>query len=159
RISPNQAFCGDLKRCQAFYSTLIARVRSLPGGGGAALENALPLNGRVAFIAARFEGSEDLGHQHEPRRFDSVIKTEHFSVMQSPLLKGRGCVDSDSAPGAEPVALITASTAKKYLPGEDPIGKHVKAAWQKQWRRVVGVVPDVHQDSLARTLPAWINGA
>ena len=60
-----------------------------------------------------------------------------------------------------PVALITDSTARKFWPGEDPIGKHVKAAWEtdKEWRRVVGVVADVREDSLARTLPAWIKGA
>ena len=159
RITPNVAFCSEFERCRSFYSALIDRVRSFPGVRGAALVNVLPLNGRISFIAARFEGSEDIGDQPEPLIFDTVVTPEYLSVMQIPLLQGRGFVDSDSAPDAEPVALITASTAKRSLPGQDPIGKHVKAAWEKQWRRVVGVVPDVHQDSLARTLPTWINGA
>ena len=160
RVTPNEAFCDEFRRCQSFYSALLDRVRSLPGVRGAALVNALPLNGRVAFIAARFEGyPEDLGNQTEPLLFDSVITPNYLSVMQIPLLQGRGFADSDTAPDAEPVALITASTARKYWPGEDPIGKHVRAAWQKQWRRVVGVVADVHEDNLSRPLPVWINGA
>src|SRR5262249_4835787 len=79
--------------------------------------------------------------------------------MQIPLLEGRGFVESDTARDAEPVALITASTARKYWPGVDPIGKHVGPIWEKQWRRVVGVVADVHEDSLSSTLPSWITGA
>ena len=120
--------------------------------------NALPLNGRVAFIAARFEGYPE-NPETEPLLFDSVITPDYLSVMQIPLLQGRVFVDSDMAPDAEPVALITASTARKYWPGQDPIGRHLRAGWQKQWRRVIGVVADVHEDSLSRTLPVWITGA
>jgi putative ABC transport system permease protein len=55
--------------------------------------------------------------------------------------------------------LITLSTARKYWPGQDVLGKHVKPDWETQWRRIVGVVADVHEDSLSRTLPTWIDGA
>jgi len=160
RVSPNQAFCDNFERCQSFYNTLIDRVRALSGVRDAALVNALPLNGRVAFIASRFEGHpEQIGDQPEPILFDSVITPDYLKVMQIPLLEGRGFVESDTAQDAEPVALITASTARKYWPGVDPIGKHVGPIWEKQWRRVVGVVADVHEDSLSSTLPSWITGA
>jgi putative ABC transport system permease protein len=158
RITPNQAFCDDFSRCQAFYRTLVERVRALPGIREAALVNALPLNGRVAFIAADFEDREKFG-QGAPLLFDSVITPEYTSLMQIPLIQGRGFTDSDTAANAEPVVVITASTARKFWPGQDPIGKHLKPAWVKEWRRVVGVVPDVHEASLASNLPDWIAGA
>lgn len=162
RISPNESFCDDFSRCQSFYNALLDRVRALPGVRGAALVSALPLNGRVSFIAARFEGyAPNPGNELEPLLFDSVVTPDYLSVMQIPLLKGRGLMQSDSAPNAEPVALMTESTARKFWPGQEAIGKHVKAAWEtdKEWRRVVGVVADVREDSLARTLPTWIKGA
>jgi putative ABC transport system permease protein len=160
RVAPDQSFCDDFSRCQSFYSTLVDRMRALPGVHGAALVNALPLNGRVGFIAANFEGHpENRGQEVEPLLFDSVITPDYLSVMQISLLEGRGFVDSDTREQAEPVALIAASTARKFWPGQDPIGKHVKPAWEKQWRRIVGVVADVHEDSLSSTLPSWINGA
>ena len=158
RVTPNEAFCQDFQRCQSFYNMLLERVRSLPGVRGAALVNALPLNGRVAFIAGRFEGYPE-DPEIEPLLFDSVVTPDYLSVMQIPLLQGRSFADSDMAPDAEPVALITASTARKYWPGQDPVGKHLRAGWQKQWRRVVGVVADVHEDSLSKMLPTWITGA
>jgi putative ABC transport system permease protein len=162
RISPNESFCDDFSRCQSFYNALLDRVRALPGVRGAALVSALPLNGRVSFIAARIEGyAPNPGNDLEPLLFNNVVTPDYLSVMQIPLLKGRGLTKSDSAPNAEPVALITDSTARKFWPGQDAIGKHVRAAWEtdKEWRRVVGVVADVREDSLARTLPVWIKGA
>ena len=134
RITPNQAFCEDFSRCQAFYRTLVERVRALPGIREAALVNALPLNGRVAFIAADFEGRNEKFGQGAPLLFDSVITPEYTSLMQIPLIQGRGFIDADTAADAEPVAIITASTARKFWPGQDPIGKHVKPAWVKEWR-------------------------
>jgi len=139
---------------------LVDRMRASPGVHGAALVNALPLNGRVGFIAANFEGHpENNGQEVEPLVFDSVITPGYLSVMQISLLEGRGFSDSDARAQAEPVALITASTARKYWPGQDPIGMHVKPAWENQWRRIVGVVGDVREDSLSSTLPSWISGA
>ena len=161
RLTPNQAFCDDFHRCQSFYYALLDRVRAMPGVQSAALVNALPLTGRIGFIAARFEDHpQDFeGKNPEPLLFDSIVTPDYLSAMQIPLLQGRNFVASDTSPNAEPVVLVTASTAHRYWPGQDAIGKHVRAAWQKQWRTVVGVVADVHEDTLATTLPAWIEGA
>lgn len=160
RITPTEAFCDDFSRCHSFYDALLDRIRALPGVRDAALVNALPLNGRVGFIAAQLEDHPGpTGDQPEILLFDSIITPPYLSVMQIPLLQGRGFTDSDMAQNAEPVALVTASTARKYWPGEDVIGKHVRPAWQKPWRRIIGVVADVHEDSLSSTLPFWINGA
>jgi putative ABC transport system permease protein len=160
RITPNQAFCKNFQRCQSFYDSLLDRVRALPGVRNAALVNALPLNGRIGFIAARWEGYPEIRDgEVEPLIFDSVVTPDYLSVMQIPLLRGRNFTESDTAPGAEPVALITASTARKYFPGNPAVGKHVRAAWLNEWKRVVGVVADVREDSLAKPLPDYINGA
>jgi putative ABC transport system permease protein len=59
------------------------------------------------------------------------------------------------APG---VVLVSASTARRYWPDENPIGKHIKTVWEQQWRTVVGVVADVRQYDLANNTPAWIKG-
>jgi len=75
-----------------------------------------------------------------------------------PLLRGRVFNDADygNRPGlyelGSSVVLVSATTARRFWPGQDPIGKRVKISWQKPWRTVVGVVGDVREYSLA---PKW----
>ncbi len=55
------------------------------------------------------------------------------------------------------VALVTASTAKHWWPGENPIGKHVRYVSEKPFRTVVGVVGDTRDAALAGD-PDWVEG-
>jgi putative ABC transport system permease protein len=52
--------------------------------------------------------------------------------------------------------VVSASTANLLWPGEDPIGKHVRAVFEDRARTVVGVVADVRQFDLAGTVPGFV---
>jgi predicted lysophospholipase L1 biosynthesis ABC-type transport system permease subunit len=54
--------------------------------------------------------------------------------------------------------LITASTARRFWPGQNVIGKHIKWVSETRWRTVVGVVADIRQYNLANRAPAGISG-
>ncbi len=78
--------------------------------------------------------------------------------MHVPLLAGRTLGESDGE-NSELVVVVSAATAKRYWPGQDPIGKHLRPAWGNQpWRTVVGVVGDVRLYRVAAELPDWIGG-
>jgi ABC-type antimicrobial peptide transport system permease subunit len=55
------------------------------------------------------------------------------------------------------VVLVAETTSRKFWPGQDPLGKHLRPIQQKRWRRVVGVVADVRHQALAGDEP-WIAG-
>jgi putative ABC transport system permease protein len=69
-------------------------------------------------------------------------------------VKGRGFTALDRA-GAVKVMLITETAAKKFFPGEDPLGQHVTFGWGHDGQNlegdVIGIVGDVKQSSLAQT--------
>jgi putative ABC transport system permease protein len=88
----------------------------------------------------------------------NAITPEYLQTMGIPLLSGRAFTEADGANSAG-VVLVSASTAKHYWPGENAVGKHIKPAWDRQWRTVVGVVGDVRQLNLIKGLPDWITGA
>jgi predicted permease len=159
RITPNSSYCADFARCRNFYSELTDRVRALPGVKDAALINVLPLGGRMNAFAADVEDHPRNSNDPAPVIFDSVITPGYLRIMGIPLLRGRTLTSADSAPGATPNALVTESTAKKFWPNQNPIGKHVRPLYAKGWMTVVGVVGDVHEDSLAFRLPDFIDGA
>jgi putative ABC transport system permease protein len=75
-----------------------------------------------------------------------------------PLLRGREFTSADMSPNIPPVALATEATVRKYWPNENPVGKHVKPVFDKNWTTIVGVVGDVKEESLASQWPSWFDG-
>ena len=73
------------------------------------------------------------------------LVTEHYhELLKIPLRAGRLLTSGDRS-GAPPVVIINEAAARKYFPGEDPIGRKVDLDGN---RTIVGVVGDVHQTSL-----------
>jgi hypothetical protein len=62
--------------------------------------------------------------------------------MRIPILQGRAFSIFDRE-GAEPVAIISASMAERFWPGQDPVGKRVRPADSREWLKIVGVAGDV----------------
>jgi predicted permease len=159
RITPNRSFCAVAGRCQSFYNELTNRVMAVPGVEGAALVNVLPLDGRVDAFAADVEDHQRNPSDPAPVLFESLITANYLQLMGIPLLSGRALTGADSAPDAAPVALVTGSTAQKFWPNQNPIGKHVKRTFMKDWITIVGVVGDVHEENLVSRYPNFVDGA
>jgi len=157
RISPDPAACRERRACVAFYDRLLrgagnASVRA------AALANSVPLDGRLPTIAVDLDGYQKSVDQPAPLFWFGAVSPQYFGLMHIPLLEGRYLERSDG-PQSAGVAVVSASTAKRYWPHESAIGKHVRRAGSNSWLVVVGVVSDVHQASLRQSLPAFITGA
>lgn len=82
------------------------------------------------------------------------VSPSWFSAMRVPLIRGRLFTEEDRLE-TQKVVLINEEAARKYFPGEDPIGKRV-AVYQGGFdagAEVIGIVGDVRFgtiDSLAR---------
>jgi putative ABC transport system permease protein len=74
-----------------------------------------------------------------------IVTPNYHKALRIPLRSGRLFEATDRI-GAEPVVIINESAARKYFPGEDPIGRSVNIS--REDRTIVGVVGDVHQASL-----------
>jgi putative ABC transport system permease protein len=156
RITPNDSFCSDAARCLTFYRSVLAQVHASPGIYGAALVNTLPLGGRVSKRSLDVEGFVSSTGEPFPLFWLDVVTPEYFRVMGIPLLSGRGFTDSDLS-GA-PVAVVTAETARRFWPNRGAVGKHIRLLDDKDWRTIVGVIPDVRAYDLKRNAPDWIGG-
>jgi putative ABC transport system permease protein len=158
RINPNESFCAEPGRCTSFYRELLDRVRALPGVSGAAVVNTLPLGGRVRKLSAEVENHAPASSQPLPLFWENIVSPDYFRLMNIHLLSGRTFTDSDAS-ATPPVTIVTAATARRYWPSENPIGKHIKPAHQDNWYTIVGVVSDVRGFDLQRNVPEWMDGA
>jgi predicted permease len=154
-MSPPEAKCAEAERCVAFYRDLEARLSSSPGVAAAALVNTLPLTGAVAKRSLELEGYER-GNDTDPLFWLNTVTPGYFSVMGMRVEAGRDFSDGDRA-GAR-VALVSASTARRFWPGASAIGRHVRFIGEQEWRQVIGVVADVKAHDLTRAYPDWIDG-
>lgn len=83
----------------------------------------------------------------------STISGDYFQAMGIPLLQGRFFSNEDTKTRS-PVVIINESMARRYWPGENPIGKGIKGfdarGRNDEWVRVIGVVKDMHSSGLER---------
>jgi putative ABC transport system permease protein len=81
-----------------------------------------------------------------------VVGAGYFRALGIPLRSGRVFSAADG-PEAPPVAVISESAARRYWPGEDPVGTRIRlgaAGTDQERTEVVGVVADVLQNDESR---------
>jgi len=158
KISPNPEFCKDPAACISFYDRMLNQGRGERGIIDAALVNAIPLDGSALAIPVDVEDHPRTAEFPSPMFWAGAISPGYLRLMGISLLAGRPFTPAD-ARDSEPVVLVADSTARRFWPGQNAIGKHVKWVSEKRWRTVVGVVSDVKQHSLTGRAPAGIGGA
>jgi putative ABC transport system permease protein len=90
-----------------------------------------------------------------PNAATRIINPDYFSAMGIRLLKGRNFDDRDKVTSI-PVSVISEEMARRFWPGEDPIGKRFTPGdptRPDQWIQVIGVVNDIRQFELTAELP------
>jgi predicted permease len=161
RVSPNKSLCRERAACVALYNELVERTQQITGVSDAAAANTLPLSGETPSIPTELEGHALVaGQDLAPMLWAGAVTPDYFRILQIPLLEGRMFTGADSEKSA-PVVVVNAATARKFWPGQSPIGKHIRTVWSDgdPWRTVVGVVGDVRQYDLADRSPNWLGGA
>jgi predicted permease len=124
-----------------------------------AAANTTPLSSELPILPVELEGHPFVsGQERAPLLWAGAITPDYFDILRIPLLDGRVFTEADAEASAG-VVLVSASTARQYWPGESAIGKHIRVAWERQPRTVVGVVGDVRQYNLAGMTPSHIEGA
>ena len=124
------------------------KLKTLPGADSVAASSAPPVNGILlptATLHVEGRGIPANPAEREAASATYLLVTENFfSTMKTPLVSGRSfdARDTSSAPW---VAVINQTLARRFWPGENPIGKRfiVDAASGERVREVVGVVRDV----------------
>lgn len=142
----------------ALYDDLLRRARSLPGVAAAAAANTAPLSSEIPILPVELEGHPFVTGQPATLLWSGAVTPDYFQILRIPLLVGRTFTEADGEKSAK-VALVSAATARRFWPGENPVGKYIRVLWEQDRRIVVGVVGDVRQFDMAGNTPSYINGA
>jgi predicted permease len=150
----------DAARRQAYWEAALSRLRSMPGVTGVSLASMPPFNGGAVGSTRGFY----LARNHTSH--------EYFDTIGAQVLRGR-VYTADEVGASAPVAVITASLARRFWGSESPIGASLERVWgpedpadgpprgllrQPRGTRVIGVVSDTvsimrNHEALAVYLP------
>ena len=146
---PDNQYPG-LKRAD-FQEEFLSRLAALPGVESVSSAFPMPLSRHNIGIGFTVEG-HPVAKGDEPTAAANIITPGFFRTMKIPLLSGRDFTASDTSK-SQAVIIIDEAFAKKYFPGENPIGKHVTPGLgdgitDSPSREVIGVVGNVKRKGL-----------
>lgn len=141
-----------VESANAFYRTLGDEVRALPGVQAAGFVRLLPLATEMGDAGLRIQSKPLLPNTPGRQADWQAVSPGYFEAMQIPLISGRYFDARDDYAG-EPVIIVNRELVRAYFPGEEPLGQLIQLGPDSTpWRRVVGVVGDVHHNGLLGNL-------
>jgi predicted permease len=145
-----------------FFSSLMDRLRRLPGVRRIGATSGLPMDGGLPDgmfllmtqneVPKTLEGFGPLSREKERiGNADFCVATDgYFQVLGIPLVRGRMFGEHDD-PDSPHLAVISESLARDRWPGQDPIGHTIEFGNMDGDLRlltIVGIVGDVHEYGL-----------
>jgi predicted permease len=152
-MAPATVYQGD-EQMAGLYGEVVRRLSSLPGVEFAGMTSMLPVECNCAIDRIHFPGRPYHGEHNDVD--ERHVSAEYLPTLRARLVRGRLFSDAEDAsrPG---VAVINQALARKYFPGEDPVGQEIandESGRPSLWE-IVGVVDDVREGPLdADTGPA-----
>jgi putative ABC transport system permease protein len=144
---PNSKY-SDTDRMAQLYSQVLLRIQSIPGIQSAGCASTVAMGGPTDSTVIRIPGRVVQPGAQIPFADYLFVSPRYFASIGAPLQSGRDIAGSDTLTSV-PVAIINSAMARKYWPGENPIGKQVGVGSKRYpLRTIVGVVPDIKQVSL-----------
>jgi len=147
---------GQEERVVRMEEEISRRIAAIPGVVAVGIGTNLPLTNRnnndPIFAQDRSYKEGEL----PPLRHFHFMAPGYFAAMGTPLVAGRDITWTELYQKL-PVAVISENLAREYW--RDPstaLGKRIRVASTDDWREVVGVVSDVHDNGMNEAAPASV---
>jgi putative ABC transport system permease protein len=126
------AFAEIVDRIRRIPAVIDASMGPVPMGSSNFLITSLTIPGKFDLTAGELIGIRN-------------VTPDYHKVLRIPLRAGR-LFETTDRKDAPRVAIINEAAAKKYFPGEDPVGRSIQL--EGNGRTIIGVVGDVRQMSI-----------
>ena len=134
---------GQAEQRVNFYRRLLEQLRTVPGVVDAAASEIPPAADADWTMEIAVEGDVSGINEARTSATAHVATPRYFWTLGVPVLQGREFTDEYRAD--QPLELvISESFARRYWPGDDPLGKRFRAGSNNPVGTVVGIVGDVH---------------
>jgi predicted permease len=135
---------------------ILNKLAAIPGVSSVSFSTAVPMDGRssadVVFAQDHVYGEGEL----PPIRRFKFVSPGFFATLGTQILAGRDLTWTDTYQ-KRPVAIISENFARQYWRDpQDALGKRIRPGNIDDWREIVGVVQDVHDDGVDKAAPSSV---
>ena len=131
----------DLPRLAPLMQQLQGRLSAIPGVARVAFGNFSPLEGNSWGEGIVVEGKPEPGPRADNAADWDRVSPGFFATIGEPVLRGRD-LSPDDRTGSPMTAVVNQTFARKFFPGEDPLGHHFGIGNKTYPYEIVGVVAD-----------------
>jgi putative ABC transport system permease protein len=139
-VPPQVKYRNDTERA-VLYDRLLERIQALPGIESSALASVIPLGGD-SDMTILIEGQPVPRSSSEAQAtWYRLVSADYLQTMGISVRSGRMFEAGEPAP----ILVVNETAARRFWPGQDPIGRRVRFddAASAPWFTVVGVAEDV----------------
>jgi predicted permease len=132
------------------------KLAALPGVQAVSFGSAIPMDGRESNDVLYAQDHVTAEGEIPPIRRFKFIAPGFFSTLGTKILAGRD-FSWDDEYDARPVAIISDGFAREYWKNaQAALGKKLRVGNIDDWREIVGVVQDIHDDGVDKPAPTAV---
>ena len=153
RISIPDTQVKDPERVVRMEEEILRKMEAIPGVSSAGIGTVIPMSGSGWHDPVFVEGRLYAEGQLPPLSRFKFVSPGFLATLSTPLIAGRDLTWTDTYNKIS-VALVSENLAREYW-GEpnNALGKRIRVGSKDDWREVVGVVSDVHDDGVNQKTP------
>jgi predicted permease len=157
RIYIPDARVKEAERAIRMEEEILHKLEAIPGVSSVGIGTILPMQGNGGWHdPILLEERTYAAGEFPPLRLFKFVSPGFLKTLGTPLIAGREVTWNDTYNKA-PVAMISENLAREYWkePAES-LGKRIRVSTKDDWREIIGVVGDVHDEGVNKKPPTCV---
>ena len=135
---------------------ILHKLEGVPGVSSVSIGTRLPMDGDGWHDPILIQGRTYAEGEFPPLRLFKFVSPGFLKTVGTPLVAGREITWTDTY-NKIPVAMISEGLAREYWHAPaDALGKRIQVSTKDDWREIIGVVGDVHDDGVNKKPPTCV---
>jgi len=144
------------ERVVPMQEAVLKKIAALPGVSSVGLSSSMPMDGNGSFDPVVARDRTYAEGQLPPIRRFKFVSPDFFKTLGIPLVAGRDFTWTDLY-SKLPVAVVSENMAREYWRSPaGALGKQIRVGTTDDWREIVGVAADLHDDGVNKDAPTSV---